>query len=72
MEESEVAQTSGESPPNIAHYLGGIDFPADKQELVDYARGNNAEGAVIDMLEQLPDGQYGSMADVMQGVGKVE
>ncbi|HTH16114.1 MAG TPA: DUF2795 domain-containing protein [Magnetospirillum sp.] len=62
----------GHSPSNILHHLKGVDFPADKQDLIQQAQKNNAEGDIIDIIKQLPDGQYQSMADVLKGVGKVE
>lgn len=60
------------SPANIASFLEGINFPASKDELVDHAEDNNAPQDIIDVLEQLPDQEYTSMADVMSGMGQVE
>ena len=40
--------------------------------LVEQAQKNNAEGDIIDILRQMPDQQYETMADVLKGVGKVE
>lgn len=62
----------GHSPANVAHHLSGIDFPANKQDLVRHAKEKNADQEVIQVLDQMPDQDYGSMADVMKGVGKVE
>ncbi len=62
----------GQSPSNIAHYLKGIDFPCSKQDLIDHAEDNNAPEEVLEVLEELPDQEYTSMADLMQGVGQVE
>lgn len=62
----------GQSPSNIAHYLKGIDFPATKQELMDYAEDNNAPEEVLEVLQQMPDQEYYSMSDLMLGVGQVE
>lgn len=62
----------GHSPANIAHSLKGIDFPARKQELVEHARRNQAETAVMEILRQMPEQEYHTMADVMKGVGQVE
>ncbi|WP_110651301.1 DUF2795 domain-containing protein [Salinicola peritrichatus] len=62
----------GHSPANVSNYLGGIDFPADKQDLVEHAKKNSAESDVMEVIEALPEGQYESMADVMKGVGEVE
>lgn len=62
------------SPVQIAKALGGIDFPKQKDEIVQYAKSHNPEDNpdVIEALERIPDGEYGSMADVTKGVGKVE
>ncbi|WP_119460778.1 DUF2795 domain-containing protein [Rhodospirillaceae bacterium SYSU D60014] len=62
----------GHSPANVAHHLSGIDFPASKQDLVRHAKEKNADQEVIQVLDQMPDQDYGNMADVMKGVGKVE
>ncbi len=62
----------GHSPSNILHHLKGVDFPAGKQALIEQAQKNNAEGDILDILRQMPDQQYETMADVLKGVGKVE
>jgi len=62
----------GESPANVATFLKGIDYPSGKQQLIDHAKQNGAEQAVLGKLEQLPDRQYENMADVMKGYGQSE
>lgn len=62
----------GHSPSNIAHYLKGIDFPASKQDLIDYAVDNNAPDELIEVLQDMPDQQYQSMTDLMLSVAQVE
>ncbi|MCE5197827.1 MAG: DUF2795 domain-containing protein [Armatimonadota bacterium] len=62
----------GQSPSNIAHYLKGINFPCNKQDIVDYAEDNNAPDEIVQVIEDLPDQEYSSMADLMQGVGQIE
>ncbi len=62
----------GQSPANISNYLGGIDFPTGKNDIVEHAKQNDAEPDVMKILESLPEGQYENMADVMKGVGEVE
>lgn len=62
----------GHSPSNILHNLKGVDFPAGKQDLIRQAEHNKAETAVMEIIRQLPDERYLSMADVLKGVGKVE
>ena len=62
------------SPAQIAQALGGLDYPKRKDEVVDYARQHNVDNNpdVIDVLERLPDREYGSMADLEKAVGRVE
>jgi hypothetical protein len=61
----------GYSPANITHHLKGIDFPARKQDLVTHARQNQADEAVLKLLEALPEQEYRSMADVMKAYGEI-
>jgi hypothetical protein len=63
---------SGHSPANITHHLKGIDFPAEKTDLVKHAKQQGADREILDVIEKMPDGRYETMADVMKGVGKVE
>ena len=62
----------GHSPSNILHHLKGVDFPAGKEDLVKQAQKNEAEDDILDILRQMPDSEYHTMADVLKGVGKVE
>ncbi|WP_277811153.1 DUF2795 domain-containing protein [Chromohalobacter canadensis] len=62
----------GQSPGNITHHLKGMDFPADRSDLERQAQENGAGEDVMDIIRQLPDQQYESMADVTKGVGEVE
>lgn len=62
----------GHSPSNIAQHLKHIHFPCSKEDLVQQARKNQAEDDVLDVLRQMPEQEYKTMADVMKGVGQVE
>lgn len=62
----------GKSPANITHHLKGTDFPATRADLEENAKQNGAEDDVLDVIRQMPDQEYGSMADVTKGVGEVE
>ena len=57
------------STANVAQSLSGIDFPASKQDLIQHAKKNNAEKEILDVLNQMPEEKYTSMADVFKGVG---
>jgi hypothetical protein len=54
----------------VTHALKGIAFPARKSDLLDRAKKNNAERAVLDIVGAMPDQDYRTMADVMKGFGK--
>lgn len=60
----------GQSVANITHHLKGIDFPCNKQDLINQAKKNGAGQDVISVLQGLQERQYSSMADVMQGYGR--
>lgn len=64
----------GIGPANIMKHLKGIHFPIGKQEIVDLAR--NGEGPdtdqVVGVLEKIGDQEYGSVAEIMKEVGKIE
>jgi hypothetical protein len=47
-------------------------MPADKRQLIEVAQGNDAEKQVIEVLRQLPDQDFETMADVMKAYGEVE
>lgn len=57
------------SAAEVATFLKGIDFPKSKAELIDHAEDNNAPPEVINLLEELPDRDYSSMAEVEHEVG---
>ncbi|MFP5273223.1 DUF2795 domain-containing protein [Coleofasciculus sp.] len=60
------------SAVDISKNLSGLDFPANKQNLIDYTRNQNASEEVINTLQQMPDQDYGSMADVEKGFGEIK
>lgn len=60
----------GHSPSNVAHYLKGIDFPASRRDLQRHAKKNGAPEEVMEVVEDMPDETYETMADVMKGFGE--
>jgi hypothetical protein len=48
--------------------LGGVSYPATKDQLVDHAKGKNAEKDVLDALENLPDREYDGPNEVSKTV----
>lgn len=60
------------SPAEIEEHLSGVDYPASKQDLKRHAQNQNAPSDVVDVIDRMPDQEYGSAADVAKGVGKAE
>jgi hypothetical protein len=58
------------SAAGIAKALGGIDFPAGKDDVVSYAESHDAPTEVVEALSNIPDREYESMADVEKGFGE--
>ena len=44
--------------------LAGIDYPKEKQEVLDYAKDHGASNDVMDDLQQISDKKYQTAADL--------
>jgi len=44
--------------------LKGVDYPADRDELIETAKSNEAPDPVMNFLERIPDKQYETPVDV--------
>jgi hypothetical protein len=71
------AAAASVSAAAVAKILSRVDFPKSKSDLKDYAAKHASEagvrdsGAILDVIDQLPDRQYQNMADVEKSVGSV-
>lgn len=59
------------SPADVERALAGMDFPADKEDLLRHARETGASADILDTLEGLPDGTYRSPADISKAMGNL-
>lgn len=57
------------NPIQIQKYLKGIDYPARREDLVQRAKDEGADDNVCSMLEQLPDEEFDTPADVSKAIG---
>jgi hypothetical protein len=60
------------NPIRVQKYLGGVDYPASKDELVNTAKSDGADDLVIETLQRMPGDRFNSPNDVSQAIGKVE
>jgi hypothetical protein len=58
------------SPIQLQKYLGGIDYPTDKNTLIERARSNGAGEDVLQTLRGLPADRFNSPNDVSEAFGK--
>jgi hypothetical protein len=58
------------NPIQVQKYLGGIDYPASKDDIVRTAEGNDADKDVLDALNALPDREYEGPTQVSEAVTK--
>jgi hypothetical protein len=56
----------GQSPSRVQSYLGGVSYPASKDQLLDVAKQNRAPVGVLEILRRLNEatGQFGGPKDV--------
>jgi hypothetical protein len=50
--------------------LGGVSYPASKDQLIEHARGKNASKDILDALQNIPDQRYGGPDEVSKAVAK--
>ncbi len=58
----------GSNPGGAQKYLKGINWPADKQEVVDRAEGNGAPQGLLKQLKDLGGGRFSGPEDVIGGL----
>lgn len=57
----------GHYPPNkIQQHLKGVSYPAGKNDLVSKAKQNQAPDIVMEVLNRLPEKEYGGPQEVMK------
>ena len=52
----------------VQKFLGDLSYPATKQQLVDYARGNQADDEALSMLRSMPEREYNGPDEVSKAI----
>jgi hypothetical protein len=60
------------NPIQIQKHLKGMDYPATKEELLEHAKQNGADRDAQSVLEQLPEDEYETPAEVSKAIGQLE
>ncbi|WP_378148058.1 DUF2795 domain-containing protein [Cnuibacter sp. UC19_7] len=56
------------NPIQIQKFLGGIDYPASKDDIVQRAKDSGADDAVLDALNAIPGKEYDAPTAVSEAV----
>lgn len=59
------------NPIQLQKHLKGMDYPASKQDLIKHAEKNGADDNVRSVLQQIPDEDYETPAELSKAVGKI-
>jgi hypothetical protein len=59
------------NPGQVQKYLSGLDFPANKQKLIEHAEEQGAPKEVVDVLNKLPDKSFGGMDDILPEITRL-
>jgi Protein of unknown function (DUF2795) len=57
------------NPIEVQRHLGGIDYPASKDEVIATAESNDAPQEIVDALQQMDGEQFEGPDDVMGALG---
>ena len=60
------------NPVHVQKFLGGLDYPVSKEDLMKRAEQEGADQEVRSILEQLPDQNHEIPADVSKAIGEAE
>lgn len=60
------------APIQVQKFLKGISYPANRNELINRAKQNKADGEVISILEKLKDDTFKNPAEVSKAIGKID
>jgi hypothetical protein len=60
------------NPIQVQKFLSGMNYPANKDDIVKHAKSRGADDNIMDTLQRLPDESFETPADVSKGIGKIE
>lgn len=59
------------SPIEVQKYLHGLEYPAQRQEIIDKAEEEGADDEILELLQRLPDRDYESPVEVASAVARL-
>lgn len=67
-----MAEKATVNPIQVQKFLGGIDYPVEKQTLLQTAKQKGADENVLNTLNKLPQRRFISPNDVSEEIGKLQ
>lgn len=68
---AKMKSPSVKSPIQLQKFLGGLDYPVKKAEIIRHARDHGADKKVLDTLKLLPGNDFNSPNDISEAFGKI-
>jgi hypothetical protein len=56
------------NPIQVQKFLGGMDYPVDKQTILSTAKDKGADENVLRALESIPDGEYDAPTAISKAI----
>jgi len=66
-----MAKQTAPSPIEVQKYLHGLEYPAQREEIIDKAEEEGADAEILELLQKLPDKDYESPVEVSSAVSKL-
>jgi hypothetical protein len=60
------------NPIEVQKHLKGIDYPANKEDIIKHAEKQGADEKLRSLLEELPEDEYETPTDVNKAIGQIE
>lgn len=60
------------NPIQVQKFLKGMEYPASKQDVIDHAKQQGADENVCSTLEQMPNQEFETPADVSKAIGEID
>ncbi|PSR12292.1 hypothetical protein C8255_26820 [filamentous cyanobacterium CCP3] len=60
------------NPIQVQKFLKGIEYPASKQDVIEHAKQQGADENICSTLEQMPEDEFETPADISKAIGEIE
>ncbi|SBW17538.1 DUF2795 domain-containing protein [Protofrankia symbiont of Coriaria ruscifolia] len=57
------------NPIQVQKFLGGVDYPADREKILSVARSHGVDQRIIQLLEKIPDRVYEGPNAISKEIG---